>query len=205
MREGETVACSANTTDGTISGTEFYSVVNLCWLELSAISYGFNQCLELDEFDLFSFSLWNPSSGFSSLMYLSTYYLNPFKAVLVSLQDDGSNKMSRLSVLQRVLLKQKQIKKAVQGQTCKIQPWWLSLWIKWIHRWHSKKDEVKWQSSHGLGKEHVFRLGPHSCTWECKIQTANAVLWCVFHVQLYEVSLLSFKKENARLTDVVVF
>lgn len=111
-------------------------------------------------------------------MYLPIYYLNLFKAVCVFLQDDGSNNMNRFSVLQRILLKQKRIKKAVQGQTCKIQPWYFSLWVKQILEWHSNKGEVN-DSSHGLGKERGFRLGPNSCMWECKIQTCE----CSFEIR----------------------
>lgn len=55
-------------------------------------------------------------------MYLSRYYLTPFKAVLVSLLDVDSNNMSRLSVLKKVLLKQKQSQEACKGKPAKFSP-----------------------------------------------------------------------------------
>lgn len=36
-----------------------------------------------------------------------------------------------------------------------------------------------------------------------KFRLAKAVLKCVFHVQLYEMPLVSLKKENGRMTDTV--
>lgn len=127
---------------------------------------------------MISFSLWNPSSGFSSFMYLSTYYLNAFKTVLVSPQENGSNSMSWLLVLQRVLLKQKQIRKAVHGQKYTIQPWYFNLWIKWICGWYSNNTGVNGTVPMYFVKKMASGLVPILACETVKFRIAHTVLKC---------------------------